>query len=46
MPGYSAVLVLPVFGTGEVVVLAQSNYTGQPLWCPVLDARASPNIIS
>jgi hypothetical protein len=46
MPGYSAVLVLPVFGMGEVVVLAQSNYTGQPLWCPVLDARASPNIIS
>jgi hypothetical protein len=46
MPGYSAVLVLPVFGMGEVVVLAQSNYTGQPLWCPVLDARGSPNIIS
>jgi hypothetical protein len=23
-----------VFGMGEVVVLAQSNYTGQPLWSP------------
>jgi hypothetical protein len=34
MPGYSAVLVLPVFGTGEVVVLAQSNYMGKPLWSP------------
>jgi hypothetical protein len=34
MPGYSAVLMLAVFGMGEVVVLAQSNYTGQPLWSP------------
>jgi hypothetical protein len=24
--------LLAVFGMGEVVVLAQSNYTGQPLW--------------
>jgi hypothetical protein len=30
------VLVLAVFGMGEVVVLAQSNYTGQPLWSPEL----------
>jgi hypothetical protein len=34
IPGYSAVLVLALFGMGEVVVLAQSNYTGQPLWSP------------
>jgi hypothetical protein len=34
MPGYSAVLVLAVFDMGEVVVLAQSNYTGQPLRSP------------
>src|SRR6202011_649012 len=41
MPGYSAVLVLAVFGMGEVVALAQSNYTGQPLWSPELThARA------
>jgi hypothetical protein len=34
IPRYSAVLVLALFGMGEVVVLAQSNYTGQPLWSP------------
>jgi len=34
MHGYSAVLVLAVLSIGEVVVLAQSNYTGQPLWSP------------
>ena len=39
-------LVPAVFGMGEVVVVVQSNYTGQPLWCPVVGARASPNIIS
>ena len=33
--------LLAVFGMGEVVVLAQSNYTGQPLWSPSLThARA------
>jgi hypothetical protein len=33
--------VLAVLSVGEVVVLAQSNYTGQPLWSPQLThARA------
>jgi hypothetical protein len=41
MHGYSAVLVLAVLSVGEVVVLAQSNYTGRPLWSPQLThARA------
>ena len=44
--GYSACAGAGGVPLGRDVVLAQSNYTGQPLWWPVIDARASPNIIS
>jgi uncharacterized membrane protein len=30
-------LVLAVVGITDAVVVAHSNYTGQPLWCPVID---------
>ena len=46
MHGYSAVLVLAVFGMGEMWFLSSPTTTGQPLWWPIIDARASPNIIS
>ena len=46
MPGYSAVLVLAVFDMGEVVVLAQIQLHRPAALVPVIDARASSNIIS
>ena len=30
-------LVLALLGIADAVVVAHSNYTGQPLWCPVID---------
>ena len=30
-------LVLALLGIVDAVVVAHSNYTGQPLWCPVID---------
>jgi uncharacterized membrane protein len=36
LPAYS-MLVLALIGLGAAVYVAQGNYTGQPLWCPVID---------
>jgi uncharacterized membrane protein len=30
-------LALALIGIADAVVVAHSNYTGQPLWCPVID---------
>jgi uncharacterized membrane protein len=30
-------LVLAIVGIADAVIVAHSNYTGQPLWCPVID---------
>jgi uncharacterized membrane protein len=36
LPAYS-MLALALIGLGAAVYVAQGNYTGQPLWCPVID---------
>jgi uncharacterized membrane protein len=36
LPAY-CMLVLAIIGLGAAVYVAQGNYTGQPLWCPVID---------
>jgi uncharacterized membrane protein len=36
LPAYS-MLVLALMGLAAAVYVARGSYTGQPLWCPVLD---------
>src|SRR5438132_14051950 len=36
LPAYS-MLALALIGIAAAVYVAQGNYTGQPLWCPILD---------
>jgi uncharacterized membrane protein len=36
VPAY-CMLVLTVIGIAVAVYVARGNYTGQPLWCPVID---------
>jgi uncharacterized membrane protein len=36
LPAY-CMLVLALIGLGAAVYVAQGNYMGQPLWCPVID---------
>jgi uncharacterized membrane protein len=36
LPAYT-MLALTLIGIGAAVYVAQGNYTGQPLWCPILD---------
>jgi uncharacterized membrane protein len=36
LPAY-LMLVLTLIGIAVAVYVAQGNYTGQPLWCPILD---------
>jgi uncharacterized membrane protein len=35
-PAYS-MLALTLIGMAAAIYVAQGNYTGQPLWCPILD---------
>jgi hypothetical protein len=43
--GYSGVLVRAVFRLGEMWFLPNPTTPARLLWWPVIDARASPNII-
>jgi hypothetical protein len=36
LPAYS-MLALTLVGIGVAVYVARGNYTGQPLWCPIID---------
>jgi uncharacterized membrane protein len=36
LPAYS-MLALTLIGIGVALYVAQGNYTGQPLWCPIID---------
>src|SRR5499427_4293280 len=36
LPAYS-MLAIALIGIGAALYVAHGNYTGQPLWCPILD---------
>jgi uncharacterized membrane protein len=36
-PAPYAMLALAAIGIADAVYVAHSNYTGQPLWCPIID---------